>query len=98
MQELVAATTARALLRFIKERRERGMSSRIMMLLYDAMTGIAPFEELKAAIPLMRDSMTIWTQWEAHGKKFNFDVDIGVGFRWGVKPTKEEKALLAQYL
>ena len=97
-QELVAATTARALLRFIKERRERGMSSRIMMLLYDAMTGIVPFEELKEAVPLLRNCLTIWTPWTANGKTFNFDVDVGIGFRWGVKPTKEEKALLAQYL
>ena len=97
-QELVAATTARALLRFIKERRDRGLNSRIMMLLYDAMTAIVPLEELKEAQELLRNCLTIWTPWTAHGRTFNFDVDSSIGFRWGVKATKEEKELIKKYL
>ena len=98
MQELVASTTAKALLRFIKEARGSGMQSRIMMVLYDAMTGIIPFEELKWAKEIMQNCLTIWTPWTAHGKTFHFDVDASIGFRWGVKATKEEKELLAKYL
>ena len=98
MQNLVADTANRAQQRFMKERDERHLRSRVMMLLYDAMTVISPLEKLKETIPLLRNSMTIWCPWHVHGRTFNFDVDIGVGFRWGVKAKKEEKEMLKQYL
>ena len=98
MQNIVADSTNRALTRFIKERDAARLQSRIMMLLYDAMTSISTLPQLKQTIPILRDCMTKWCQWTAHGRTFNFDVDVNVGFRWGVKPTKEEKELLKQYL
>ena len=99
MQNIVADTTNKALTRFIKERNVAGLTrSRIMMLLYDAMTAIAPLDKLKDTIPILRNSMTIWCPWTANGTTFNFEVDTNVGFRWGVKPTKQEKELLKKYL
>lgn len=98
MQNLVADTATRALLRFIKERNQRGLRSRIMMSLYDAMTAIAPFEQAKETIEVLKNCMTIWTPWTVHGRTFNFDVDVSVGFRWGVKPTDEEKEIIKKYI
>lgn len=98
MQNIVADTTAKALVRFVRERRERKLDARIMMLLYDAMTVITKLEDLKETITLLKNCLTIWCPWTAHGVTFNFDVDTSIGFRWGVKATKEEKAIIAQYL
>jgi DNA polymerase I-like protein with 3'-5' exonuclease and polymerase domains len=98
MQNLVADTAVRAMIRFIKERNDRHLNSRMMMSLYDAMTVIAPFDQVKETVEILRNSMTIWCPWTVHGRTFNFDVDTSVGFRWGVKATKEEKELLKKYL
>jgi len=94
MQELVAATATRALIRFIKERRERGFNSRIMMSLYDAVTSISTFEQAKETVEVLRNCLTVWCPWTVHGRTFNFDVDTSIGFRWGVKTSKEEKELV----
>jgi DNA polymerase I-like protein with 3'-5' exonuclease and polymerase domains len=97
-QELVAATTGRALLRFIEERRRLGLRARIGVLLYDAMTAFAPLEEAKQTADLLRNCLTTWNQWDAPGGRFNFEVDVNFYFRWGVKMNAEERAILDQHL
>ena len=97
MQNLVADTTAKALVNFVHARRQLGLSSRIAMLLYDAMMSICRLEELKATRELLKQCLE-GVKWTAHGVTFNFEVDIGVCFRWGCKMTKEEKEKVAPYL
>jgi hypothetical protein len=97
-QELVAATTGRALLRFIEERKRLGLRSRIGVLLYDAMTAFAPLEEARQTTELLRNCLTTWNQWDAPGGRFHFEVDTNYYFRWGVKMTEEERSLLNQHL
>jgi hypothetical protein len=97
-QELVAATTGRALLRFIEERNRLGLRSRIGVLLYDAMAAFAPLEEAKQTAELLRNCLTTWNQWDAPGGRFQFEVDTNYYFRWGVKMTQEERAVLDQHL
>lgn len=97
-QELVAATTGRALLRFIAERRRLQLRSRIGVLLYDAMTAFAPLEEARQTAELLRNCLTVWNQWDAPGGRFHFEVDVNFYFRWGVKLTVEERSLLNQHL
>ncbi len=97
-QELVAATTGRALLRFIEERRRLGLHARIGVLLYDAMTAFAPLEEARQTAELLRNCLTLWNFWDAPGGRFHFEVDTNFYFRWGVKMTDEERALLDRHL
>lgn len=97
-QELVAATTGRALLRFIEERKRLGLQSRIGVLLYDAMTAFAPLEEARQTAELLRNCLTTWNQWDAPGGRFHFEVDVNFYFRWGVKLNAEERAILDQHL
>lgn len=98
MQNLVADTTARALQMFIAERNEVQLQSSVLMLLYDAITAISPLEQAKQTIDILRRALTVRNPWTVHGRTFTFEVDVSVGFRWGVKATKEEKQLLAKYL
>lgn len=97
-QELVAATTGRALLRFIEERKRLGLRSRIGVLLYDAMTAFAPLEEAKQTAELLRNCLTVRNEWDAPGGRFHFEVDVNFYFRWGVKLNAEERAILDQHL
>ena len=97
-QELVAATTGRALLRFIDERRRLGLRSRVALLLYDAVTVLAPLEEARQTADLLRNCLTVWNQWDSPGGRFYFEVDTTFSFRWGVKMTDEERALLDRHL
>lgn len=96
-QELVAATTAKALLMFIEERKRMAMRSRIGILLYDAMTAFAPLEEWRRSAQLLRECLTTRNRWNTAGGTFNFEVDATVGFRWGVKASSEEKKLIETY-
>lgn len=98
MQELVAATTGKALLMFIEERRKLQLRSQIGILLYDAMTAFVPLTEAKVAEKLLRECLTTRCQWDTAGGRFNFEVDTSIGFRWGVKPSKEEKKLIESYM
>jgi len=98
MQNLVADTTGSALVSFLAARRRLGLSGRVMMLLYDAMTVLCPLDELKVTVPVLRDCLTVLRPWEAHGRKFHFDVDVAVTKRWGVKPTKDQKAIFDQWM
>lgn len=98
MQNVVAETTALALLKFIAMRKELGLKSRVMMLLYDAITMVCPLEEAKIATAIMQSCLTTWTPWNVSGRTFNFESDLTYYFRWGVKMTKEQKALLSKYV
>lgn len=97
-QEIVAATTAKALLMFIDDRRKMGLRSRIGILLYDAITAFAPLEQAKATAALLRDCLTSRNSWNTAGGLFHFEVDTTIGFRWGVKATAEEKKIIDHYM
>jgi uracil-DNA glycosylase family 4 len=97
-QELVAATTGKALLMFIEERRQLGLKSRVGILLYDAIMAMAPLEEAKVTAALLKSCLTDRVPWTVKGRTFNFEVDVSYGFRWGMKPNADEKKLLAQYI
>lgn len=96
-QEIVAATTAKALLMFIDDRRRMQIQSRIGILLYDAITAFAPLPEWRRSAKLLRECLTTRNQWNTKGGRFNFEVDATVGFRWGVKASSEEKKLIESY-
>lgn len=96
-QELVGATTGKALLLFIEQRKKLNLDSRVGILLYDAIAAFSPLEQAKATADLLRSCLTTWVPWTVKGRTFHFDVDVSVSFRWGVKPTKEEKEKIAKY-
>jgi hypothetical protein len=98
IQELVAATAAKALIRFIKERNEMGLRSKVMMSLYDAISLLSPLEEAKVASELIKNCMTVWTPWTIGERTFSFEADTTFNYRWGVKMTKKEKAGFEKYL
>lgn len=99
IQEIVAATTAHAQLKFIEQRRHHGLNrSRVMILLYDAIALHAPLEELSGAVPLLKSCLTDQCQWSVNGRTLQFETDTDIMFRWGVKPSKEEKDLLAKHI
>lgn len=95
IQSLVGDTTAKALLRFVEDRKDLGLQARVMMLLYDAVAILTPLEEAKEAMRLLRHHLTEANTWTVHGKTFHFDVDETVAFRWGVKLTKEQEKAIA---
>lgn len=98
MQENVAATTGKALLMFIEDARQMKLRSQIGILLYDAMTAFVPLTEAKVAEKLLRECLTVRCPWDTPAGRFNFEVDTSIGFRWGVKATKEEKKLIESYM
>ncbi len=98
MQHLVAATTAKALLMYREKREQMGLNSRIMMLLYDAMTALSTLEEAKASAQLLKQCLTVDNSWTVHGRTFNFEVDVDYAKRWGCKLTSEEKKLVSKYV
>ena len=98
IQEGVAATAARALELFLVKRKEMGLDVHMFSVLYDAMSILAPLEELKEATGLLRNCMTDWNVWENHGRRWHHDVDTGYALRWGCKPTDQEKAIYEPYL
>ena len=98
MQELVAATTGKALLRFIDERNKLGLKARVGLVLYDAMTVFAPLEEAKVASELLKNCLTTWCPWTVKGRTFSFEVDASYGKRLGVKLTKQEKEKYGKYI
>lgn len=98
IQEGVAATAQRALELFLERRQQQGLDCRMMCLLYDAMTILAPLEQARASAKLLRECMTTLNQWTNHGVTWNHEVDEAFGFRWGVKPRDDEKKVLAQYV
>lgn len=97
-QEIVAATTGKALLMFIEQRRQMQLQSRIGILLYDAMTAFTPLTQLKPTRDLLQSCLTVQNQWPSAGGTFHFEVDIAIGFRWGVKPTADQAKHLESYL
>lgn len=102
MQELVAATTSTALIKFIAERRRLQMQARIGVLLYDAITAFCPLTEVKATTELLKKCLTeiIWPmdRKKPEAGTFHFDVDVTYSFRWGVKLTPAEQLRLQPYL
>lgn len=98
IQEGVAATAARATEMFLAGRRKNNLDARLFCLLYDAMSILAPLEQARAAATLLKECMTTRNIWENHGRKWHHEVDVSYGFRWGCKPTKQEKELLANYV
>lgn len=97
-QELVAATTAKALVLFTRERDQLQLASRVGLLLYDAMTAFSLLEQVRPTADLLRSCLTERCRWKAKGGEFNFEVDTSIGFRWGVKPNKKEKALIESFM
>jgi hypothetical protein len=74
------------------------LRSRVALLLYDAVTVLAPLEEAKQAAELLRNCLTVWNEWDAPGGRFHFEVDVNFYFRWGVKMTEAERAILNEHL
>ena len=104
MQEIVAATTARALVNFVRWKRTAALignpvEAHVFMLLYDAMGVLCRRSCLKRVIPRVRSLLTKENAWDMpSGLRFHFDVDMKIGYRWGVKASKEEMIALKPYL
>jgi uracil-DNA glycosylase family 4 len=94
MQEIVAATMARAINLMTDKIRAEGLQARPMILLHDALTVLCPMEERYRVKELMQECMSDETKWNVRGKTLDFAVDSEFTFRWGMKPTEDEKALL----
>lgn len=94
MQEIVAATMARAVNMLVTEFKARGMKASPMILLHDALTVLCPIEERWAVQDLLHKCMSTDTTWDVHGKTLQFAIDVDFSYRWGMKPTDEEKEFL----
>ncbi len=90
MQEIVAATMARAVNLLVSEFKSQGMQSRPMILLHDALTVLSPIEERWQVKDLLQKCMSDATTWDVNGKTLKFAIDVDFSYRWGMKPTKEE--------
>ncbi len=98
IQELVAATLAKALKLFVRARNAAGKRTGLMMALYDAGVALTPLEELKWTVDTLKDCMTKQVVWTVNGRSFHFEVDVSVAFKWGVKLTEAEKEKIKPYL
>lgn len=94
MQEIVAATMARAIIMLIRELRERNMRARPMILLYDALTILSPIEERREVEKLMHECMSGNNSWEIHGRTLRYSIDVGFTKRWGAGLTEAEAEAL----
>ena len=94
MQEIVAATMARAVNSLVQEFLVRGMKARPMILLHDALTVLCPMSERWAVKDLLDDCMSKNTYWDVKGKRLRFAIDVDFSYRWGMKPSDEEKEVL----
>jgi uracil-DNA glycosylase family 4 len=94
MQEIVAATMARAVNSLVSEFRDLNMKASPMILLHDALTVMCPIEERWKVKELLHKCMSYGTTWEIHGETLKFEIDVDFSYRWGMKPSEEEKELL----
>jgi len=94
MQEIVAATMARAVNTLVAEFRLRGMRASPMILLHDALTVLCPLEERWEVRDILHKAMSDDTTWDVHNRTLKFGIDVDFSFRWGMKPSEEEKKLL----
>lgn len=94
MQEIVAATMARAVNSLVEEFRIKGMKATPMILLHDALTVLCPMEERWQVREILHKCMSSGTTWDVHNRTLCFGIDVDFSFRWGMKPSPEEKELL----
>lgn len=94
MQEIVAATMARAVNSLVQEFLVRGMEARPMILLHDALTVLCPMSERWVVSDLLAQCMSKNTYWDVKGKRLSFAIDVDFSYRWGMKPSDEEKEVL----
>jgi len=94
MQEIVAATMARAVNMIIQEFRDNGMRARPMILLHDALTILSPLSERWKVKELLQKCMSDCTTWEVNGRTLQFAIDVDFSYRWGMKPNKEDSEYL----
>jgi DNA polymerase I-like protein with 3'-5' exonuclease and polymerase domains len=94
LQEIVAATMARAHAMLLDVLQDRSMKSRPMLLLYDALTVVGPLEERHDVKNLLQWAMSDANTWETPGGTLQFEVDIDHSFRWATKLTESERKLL----
>ena len=93
LQEIVAATMARANIMLLEKLIQQGMDSRIMILLYDAITMLGPLEERHEVRKLLKWAMSTNNVWDIEGRKLQFEIDCDFTIRWATDPTDEEKKL-----
>lgn len=96
LQEIVAATMARAHISLLDYYRTNGMKSRPMLLLYDALTVLGPIEErweVKKSLQRCMSDENMWPSMLA-GKPLQFDIDVDFSIRWATDPEPHEKKLL----
>ncbi len=96
LQEIVAATMARAHIRLLDHYRKNGMKARPMLLLYDALTVLCPLEERWEVKKSLQTYMSDTNTWPSmlEGKPLQFDIDVDFSIRWATDPEPDEKKLL----
>jgi uracil-DNA glycosylase family 4 len=94
MQEIVAATMARASTKLLNYFVTLNMRARPMILLHDALTVLTPIEERWQVKTLLEECMSNSTTWEVNGRILQFGIDVDFATRWGMKLTKDEESFL----
>ena len=96
LQEIVAATMARAHANLLHFYRTNGMKSRPMILLYDALTVLGPLEERFIVRDSLQREMSDNNVWHIKRSKMDLQFDIEVDFtiRWAVDPSKAARKIL----
>lgn len=95
MQENVGATTARAVPWLMKAYQRLGMKSQVMVTLYDSVVTLAPIEERFVVKRLHDIYLSEVNSWNFDGRILRYGVDTDFNYSWSTKPSKKEKAQLA---
>lgn len=98
-QESVASTAALAGKWLGAFFRNTSMKARVITILYDSVVTMCPFEEREVVAHLHQQFMCDANNWvydDDHGvRELTYPIDTDFNYRWSTKPTKAEKAELA---
>lgn len=96
LQEIVAATMARAHIWLLDHYIQTGMKARPMLLLYDALTVRCPLEERFLVRDSLQRYMSDQNVWHVprSNMKLKFDIEVDFNIRWALDPTPDLRKLL----
>ena len=94
MQEIVAASLSKAVVKVNRKARKLGLQGRAFIPLYDAIYSLCPLEERFIFEKLHQECLCEEVTWKIDDRVLKFAIDTSFTIRWATKPTDEEKKLL----
>lgn len=93
IQSTVADALSYAMVHLYRERNRLGLKFRIVLAVHDAVLLEVPYDEVNIAKKLLVECFCVKAEVPAIGLRYG--ADLGLYWRWNVKPTKDELALVA---